>query len=324
MDHTNFPLFYNNDFIKSIAQNEKWTISDENKIPIDIKKLITERRLVGATEMNNTSLASLSEVCSAVPNASNHAYYLDALSDKYVVLDIEPGCPENIKTKLLNMPYVYGEISMSGKGIHLAFPLPDCIYEYPNAMKKIVFKEETGSYEILLCHYVTFTRKMIIPSNCPMDDQSFVSLFREMASTQKEVIRRDVDITRFDELDIPQKNYIIELLSNQQYRKQPKDFYDVKESKCDMSKYEFGYAAFLLYKLNKLLEVTVIKNAFNEKNYDVDMLDNIKAYVLWHVTANNLEHRAKHDEIRDGLPWLLFIAREVIAKTTTTKESTDK
>lgn len=315
-----FPLFYNSDFIKSIADNCKWTISDKDKMPINIRKLIYEQKLEGATTQDDTCLMTLPELCSEVERMTknapaNHAYYLDALIDRWVVLDIEPKCPDAVKAKLLNLPYIYGELSLSGKGIHLIFPLPDCIERYPNAKVKVVFKEEHGWYELLMCHWVTFTRKMIHPFQGDISNQAdFIEFFDKMASEQKETKRTEVDITEFENLDIPEEEEIISLLTQQQYTKRLADFYN------DHSKLEFGYASFLVHKINKLLHVSFIEKAFAEKNFSPEMMTNIKAYLIYKTMMNNLEPRAKWDESRDGLPWLLYIAREGIAKTPDDKE----
>lgn len=310
---TLFPLFYSNPFIQSIAEKCKWTISDQNKIPIDMRALVNERRIIGAVNPDERCLMTLKEVCDTVPDAANHAFYLDALVDNFVVVDIEPEASNEVRQKFLAMPYLYGEVSLSGKGLHLIFPLPECIHKYPNAMQKIVFKDSAAHYEILLCHYVTFTRKMIHPSTADPNEDSFVKAFQEMASEQKEVVRRNIDISSYEDMDIPNKEDIINILCGQQYKKTVKDFDN------DNSKYEFGYASFLYYKLSTLLKVTYIKDGIESKNYDQQTLDNVKAFLMYKVLESNLPHRAKHEENRDNLPWLLYISREIIAKTDLTK-----
>ena len=39
------------------------------------------------------------------------------------------------------------------------------------------------------------------------------------------------------------------------------------------------------------------------------------------IAMQKLEHRAKHDENRNGLPWLLYLAQEIIAKDITRNKS---
>lgn len=294
-----FKDFYENPVIKSIKTNKKWSVSDKDKMPIDICALMYQNQLKGAKYTDETCLVDLDTLCNVLPTATNNAYFLDALIDGFVVLDIEPKCPDDIKNKLLNLDYLYGEVSMSGKGLHLIFPLPDCISEYPIAQKKLVLKEKHGYYEILLNHWVTFTRKAFAPS---LGSDDFVPIFRELAKEQKEIAEaKEVEISELEPSDIPFKDDIISLLVKQKYKKSLEDFND------DVSTYEFAYVGFLHYKLKQILNVSRIKKAHS-------YTDNEKAWLLYETASQVIPHRAKHDEKRNKLPWLLFIAENVIAK----------
>lgn len=293
----NFDDFYNHPFIKSITDNEKWTVSDKDKKPIDMFAYKYRQQITGALFTDNKSLVSLPELCELIPNARNNAYFMDSIVDKFVVLDIEPICPDTIKQKLLKTKYVYGEISMSGKGYHLIYPLPNCFSKYPIAQKKIVIKEEHGYYEILLQHYVTFTRNMLPDAT---GGEDFEKIFEELASTQKETIRKNIDVQELKPNDIPLEKDILITLNHLDYNKTPIDFYN------DMSKYEYGFMGFLYYKLKKQLAL----QDYKEHKYS----DNEKAWLLYTVAKNKIPKRQKHDEYRNNLPWLLYLASEIIAK----------
>lgn len=319
-----FPLYHNHSFIKSIENNCRWTISDKNKIPVNARVLIEERRIIGATTTDNTCLMTLPELCENIEHVTgsipaNNAYYLDALIDNWVVLDIEPKCPKETLDRLLALPYIYGELSLSGKGVHLIFPMPEIIKQYPIAQKKIAFKEEHGWYEILLCHWVTFTRKVIQPYNGDTSDQSaFIELFRRMASEQKESIKSDITVTEFENLDIPGEEDLISLLGSQKYNKTLDSF------NGDHSRYEFNYAMFLARKLEKLLCVTSIQQSFKAMNYSPEMLINIKAYLIYKTMLHNLEPRAKWGETRGGLPLLLYTVQNAIGGMSVIDRKGDK
>ena len=293
----NFDDFYNHPFIKSITDNEKWTVSDKDKKPIDMFAYKYRQQITGALFTDNKSLVSLPELCELIPNARNNAYFMDSIVDKFVVLDIEPICPDAIKQRLLKTKYVYGEISMSGKGYHLIYPLPNCFSKYPIAQKKIVMKEEHGYYEILLQHYVTFTRNMLPDAT---GGEDFEKIFEELASTQKETIRKDIDVQELKPNNIPLEKDILITLNHLDYNKTPIDFYN------DMSKYEYGFMGFLYYKLKKQLAL----QDYKEHKYS----DNEKAWLLYTVAKNKIPKRQKHDEYRNNLPWLLYLASEIIAK----------
>lgn len=297
--YLDFPEFYNHPFIQSIANKERWTVSDSEKMPIDMFAFIYQQgRIKGAAFTNENSLVSLPTLCKAIPNAANNTFFMDSLTDNFVMLDIEKTCPDDIKAELLQLPYIYGETSLSGKGYHLVFPVPACMSEYPVAMKKTAMKETHGYYEILLNHYVMFTRNMLPPATGNGD---FDTLFRSLCEQQKDVHREDVEIDSLEPEQGPDYDKIVGLLMRQDYRKTKTDFCE------DASKYEYGYMGHLHYKLKQILKVNTIAVGYTYS-------DNEKAWILYTVAKDKIPYRAKHDESRDGLPWLLYLAREVIAK----------
>ena len=310
--YLDFPDFYNHPFIQSISDTERWTVSDNTKKPIDMFVWIYQQRIAGAATTDSNSLISLPRLCEVLPNAANNTFYMDALADNFVMLDSEKTCPDDIKAELLKLPYIYGETSLSGKGYHLVFPMPDCFFEYPAAMKKIVMKEEHGYYEILLNHYVMFTRNMIPPSEGTGDFETF---FRSLCVKQKETHREDVDINDMEPMPGPDYDKIVALLMRQDYKKSTSDFSE------DMSKYEYGFMGYLNYKLNQILKVNTIaiEKVYSEKegkeiSRKYVYSDNERAWILYNVAKERIPYRAKHDELRDNLPWLLYLAREIIAK----------
>lgn len=311
--YLDFPEFYNHPFIQSIAPIERWTVSDKDKKPLDMFEWIYRKRLVGAATTDSNSLISLPKLCEIIPNAVNNTFFMDSLIDNFVMLDIEKTCPDNIKAELLQLPYIYGETSLSGKGYHLVFPLPDCFYEYPAATKKLTMKEEHGYYEILLNHYVMFTRNMLPPATGNGD---FEKLFRTLCSNQKETHREDVNIQTLEPEHGPDYDKIVNLLARQEYKKTYEDFHN------DVSKFEYGCMGYFHYKLVQILKVNTIaiqevyskaEGKMVSKKYTYS--DNEKAWILYTVVKDKIPYRAKHDENRDGLPWLLYLAREIIAKS---------
>ena len=119
--------------------------------------LRTQGKVVGASfKDGNMPLVDLYDVRNILPNATNAAYSLNQALDDFIVLDIEPRCPIEIRDTLLTLPYEYAELSMSGAGFHLIFRKPATKYE-EILMSKPAIREENGYYEFLLTHYVTFT-----------------------------------------------------------------------------------------------------------------------------------------------------------------------
>lgn len=301
-----FPEFYNNPFVKQIENIEKWTVSDKNKRPIDMHALIHEQKVWGmAFDRGYNPLVDLKTLCNTIPSATNNAYYLDALVDKYVVLDIEPKCPEHIKQKLMELPYVYGEISMSGKGVHLVFSLPENILnKYPDAQQKQALKEENGYYEILLNHMITFTRNALPPSTCREDISIFDNVFELLAMKAKPNASNDkqIAVTSIKKEDIPYFDTLIAPLRAQKYNKSAIDF------KNDISKYEFAVTGFYHRALMQLLDDD---NRYKDHQYT----DEEKAVILYSITSEKIPYRPKHDQTRNDMPWLLFIATRLLSKS---------
>lgn len=294
-----FPAFYGNPMIQDLAGKPYWTISDNSKKPIDMGALRVEQKLVGCLNYEDSTV-TIRELLELIPNASNHAYRLDSDRDGYVCLDIEPSCPENIKKKLLQLNYVYGETSLSGKGLHLFFEEPDIIQKYPEALKKTVLKEKHKYYEVLRDHTVTFTRNVL---RRPKGTKDFAELYEKLCKEVKPTVIKEFDYTsiepeieRFDEIAM----YLIQ--STSQYTKTVDYFHG------DHSALEFGFFAFVYRRLNNLLSTGL----FKDTQYD----DNQRMWILYLVCKDHLPfpHRKKHDEQRAGMPWLLYLCHEVIAK----------
>ncbi|MGH3998761.1 MAG: hypothetical protein ACRDTJ_15050, partial [Pseudonocardiaceae bacterium] len=169
-----FPGFYGNLAIRSLARSARWTVSgrlgdpgdnSKGKAPIDIVELAETGRLRGAFATDQTCLMPLEDLIGTLPLAANHAFFLRARTDGLLMVDIEPDCPSQIAADLIALPeIVYSEMSMSRRGFHLLAPLPTNFWDHPVAAAKTVLREEHGWYELLLEHWVTFTRQPI-PTN---------------------------------------------------------------------------------------------------------------------------------------------------------------
>ena len=307
-----FPEFYNNPIIQSIAPVEKWTVSDKTKRPIDMKALIERQEIWGASfKRGYNPLVDLNTLRQAIPNATNNAFYLDAERDGIVVLDAEPYCPDQVKELFLGLPYLYGETSMSGKGIHLIFKLPHLILErYPNAKTKMALREEHGYYEILMNHMVTFTRNVIPRKPILYDNSVFDNIFELLASQATVTVKAEsINAEDIDISSIPYSHTIINVLKGQTYYKKLTDFVcDKGANKYDNSKYEYNMALFYYQRFQRMTQGT-----FKMKDHEYTAEE--KAVIIYEVIKEKIEHREKHDTLRNGMPWLLYIASTMVSKT---------
>lgn len=295
-----FPEFYGNPVIQHLGNLPKWTVSTNKKMPIDVCILRDEKRVKAAKYTDDRCLVTLDEICQILPTATSNTIYLDALTDGYVVLDIEPKCPDELKQNLLQLPYLYGEVSMSGKGYHLIFELPKIISKYPAMQKKIVLKEENGYYEILLNHYVTFTRQAISPYYRLVDNNNanvFETLFENMAKTQIKTKESYIEISEEEPKEIPNIDLVFRHLEGISYTKHPSDFNE------DISRYEYNFISYFYHKIFNIM--------LDQKLYysDTELL-----WLLYYVIKERIPHRDKHNEKRKGMPWLMYQCSRVLAK----------
>lgn len=305
-----FPDFYANPSIQLLADRAKWTVSDNEKVPIDIREFEYSggANLWGAKAINENHLATLSELTHILPNAANNAYYLQAHSDGFLVLDIEKTCPPEIAAELLGMSEaLYSELSMSGKGYHLLMPLPSNFHEYPLAAGKKVLKEEHGYYEILLDHWITFTRQEIpddrylIDENGAFPDAPFWDdFYAGLAQKAKEVLTKDLDV-HLDKPVIPSQDTIIELMTRLPHNKSLEEYHN------DCSRWEFAIMGYLY---NKLASILVAIHSINEHDYT----ENERVWLLFLAAQQVLPHRPKHDGYRNEMPVLMSMAATLISQ----------
>lgn len=322
-----FADFYTNPYIASLGHHPRWTISGHigeldtterkhRKAPIDVQHLAAHGRVRGAYEISETCLMTRDELTTTFPLARNNAFYLRAHHDRFVVLDIEKTCPPAITSALLALPHArYREVSMSGMGYHCLFPLPTNFHDHPAASVKPVLRHTHGWYEILIDHWVTFTRQPI-PSDRvfepPAHDAHFATIetvYSDLACHAQRSTTgssRELGITLHPP-DIPHIDTLINTVMNfvDGRLKTPADFDN------DMSRYEFSVLA-IVYRYTK--------NAVRSPLY-VDLDAEKIAWIVYLTARELLEFRPKHDELRNGVPYLLDRAGALIAgdhATTTT------
>jgi hypothetical protein len=287
--------FFDNEVIKQLSQNPRWTVNIDNKCPVDIKRIKTHGQIRGARDKQClTTLPDLLDLMgkvNVIPEA--FVYFLDAERDNVVVLDIEKTCPDDIKTDLLNLDFLYGDISMSGNGRHLIFPCPPLNDITRN---KRVMRRPDGFYEILLNHYVTFTQNLIYPTVIPAE-KPFQQVWDELAATQKLITTSDIDVNTENRpkfTSATHRRFHAELIRAFEYRftKTPADYHN------DMSRYEFAVICAVKNYCKQFLTYSTFEN--------IKLNENEQIWMVCDVIHKILPHRPKHDEQRNGQPFLFY------------------
>ena len=315
---TLFPEFYGNSAIRLVAGATRWTVSgrlgagdgtdgrDTYKAPIDMRHLLATGRTRGARVPDKTCLVTLGELTDRLPAAANAAFFVRAQIDGLLVVDIEPDCPPEVSRRLLAMPGIrYAEVSMSGRGYHLLMEIPESFDDYPDAANSRVLREEHGWYELLLDHWVTFTRRPI-PARAGEQDDSITleEIYAELAVAQAaKPSGGSGSVPTGDEVpEIAGADEIVERTIDgaRERFKTPGDFGG------DMSRFEFSVLGVLHREMRK--HVSRIGFLKRTRYSDSD-----EAWLLYMAVGKVLEPRAKHLERRNGRPFLLDRAAAMVA-----------
>lgn len=315
-----FPEFYENFVVRVLADAKRWTISgrigDEGrkgKAPVDARHLIDVGRVRGAFDISDTCLVDLDELTSTIPDAANHAFYLQSSTDGFMVIDIEPSCPEDVAADLLALPGIlYSEVSMSGKGYHLVVRVPENLHDFPAAAGKRVLREQHGWYELLFEHWVTFTRRPVprhdrIAANASRRDRSFATvedLYASLATKAKPPATTfSTTVRTGDEApDIKGSQQIVERTLN---GADPR-FKSLDDFGGDHSRWEFSTLGVLHREMHRHMVVVGFLHRTTYSAAD-------EAWMLYQAVQQVLPHRPKHDETRNGRPFLLDRAATLVA-----------
>lgn len=303
-----FPDFYTNPAVQLLAGHSRWSVSDNEKMPIDMRELMSTGRLWGAREISETCLVTLDELKAVLPNAANNAFYLQAQTDGLLVLDIEKTCPPEIAAELLGMSEtLYSELSMSGRGYHLLMPLPANFWDYPLATGKRVLREEHGWYEILLDHWVTFTRTDVLAERFLGPDEDvlpvapeWAELYASLAEKAVETPTVELDINA-EKPEIPREAQIVDLMTRQPHKRDLATFHG------DYSRWEFSILGVLYNRLSAIL--VAIKDVVDHP-YD----ENDQAWLVFTAAQQVIPPRTKHDEYRNEMPLLMNATVSLIAR----------
>lgn len=345
--------WFENETIAALAEKQNWTFSERNtKRPIDLFELLSKGRLRGVSNYSQNPCRTLKELMLFFPGAKgNFAYRLNGKVDKLCVLDIESSCPEDVKQEFIDtLPYLYGEISMSGKGVHLVFPLPEDILEkYPDAYNKIVLKSKDKTFEILIKHWVTFTGYQLNnPVNTNCDENAFRELFEKLASEQVSFVRKNINASdmrpdlettysrmngrltykKFKEKRVEQ---YVKNLVNPECKTPPCSYKALNDLNGDKSAYEYRiFATIYQAIIAKIDEINGYMKAHKKVFQEIPYLYPTEEELVWTTYEialvfldlpedltpfKDFVPREKHEQARNGLPWLLYLAQEVVAKS---------
>lgn len=347
-----FPEFYTNAYIRSgLAPQRLWTVSDFDKRPVDIVSALDtspvcprcsepECNTVHGARLSDADnqLLTLDELTAALPHARNVATHLDSRSSGLMVLDIEPDCPTEVADQLLRLvtgntaspqpTAVYSEVSGSGRGFHLLMPAPANLALFPRAAHAIKLQHPQRWYEVLLYHWITFSRipisvqRLTAAAAEPKGEMlTWEGVFAQLVEiapggaavgnanpgqgdTMYPLSDVELDLTS-TELEVAHS--AIEYLSHEATKDLVDDFYG-DTSRWEMSRL-IRIAAVVRSKLHVRQAINrIIGTATQASEQEEQQL----LRVVHYVARESLPPRAKHDERRSGVSYLLKRCAEAL------------
>lgn len=333
MVHPN--VFMDNSIIKSIADEAYWTVSNDKKRPVNARILLKSGDVYNAKFDGEWPLVTLHELDANVDLQSvNRAYRLRARENRVIVIDVEPEAPEEMKQQALAFPAHFTELSRNG-GVHLLIQVPEDLITDENRYlfdDLSVFKEpvplEEGKasrgafFEVLLNdHFVTFTKKMVTEKptvDYAVDLEAKAKLQEFLAS----VVTLDEERKKQRELAKQYQIGMMENLVDKEKKKLIESFIHIKpfdrvretsgrktvtDYGGDHSRYEMSVASSIASHVIKYHALA--KDTLSFRDMADELTEQDLAYASYLLVKEAIPYREKHDEIRDGLPWLLFTSK---------------
>jgi hypothetical protein len=193
--------FTQNAVIRELALSPRWAITDpDDKKPLSMAGLV-HGVAYGASTKKPEDMMTLPELAANFTDAPNCAMWMKSLDCGYALIDIEKTCPEDVRDTLVHgLAWKYAETSLSGRGIHLIVPRPDELLDkYPNARKAAVRRKD-GAFEVLLNHWVTFTRNVLDADPAPEDTPEALAILENLFSSCNPTITRTWKMPRTQDI----------------------------------------------------------------------------------------------------------------------------
>ena len=334
-------VFAANPLIAKIATDKAWSISDKNKVPINFREFLRTEQVRNAklTEDPFVTLADIDQD----PNFDmvNRMYRLSALENRVMMIDIEPKEQDETLIWWSRFPAHYTEVSKNG-GLHLLIQVPEAFITEENAYifdTLVQLKEnKKGTSEYLFNrHNITFTKKMLNKAQPDFtkgsNDASWLEwLLNHLVEIDKEAREKRLIIEKAPEFQ--EENLHMDYIKQQLEAPETKSmrghiFYDVimnesfiehladEEKKPDDSAREYTILLQIMRQLiktgNSLVRQDKSMNTdyYEKSDHAQEMTANDFIYLAYCYGKELIPYRDKHDEYRQGMPWLLYQSHNV-------------
>lgn len=330
-------VFMENETIKKLAKDNRWTISSNEKVPLDAKVLLRSGEIKWASILKKPyPLVTLNEL-NQDENllGCNRTYRLNAKKNLTFMIDIEPSATDDVILSGINFPANYTEISMSGRGVHLLVEVPKDLVNDENRYlfeERSVIKDQSKTFEYLFNeHYITFTKRIATDKpiadfvNNQADREKLINLLAHIVESDKIAKANRVNIDGIDiniaENETPEqttaREYLMSIpptvkLIEQLSMLSPTDYNN------DMSDYEWDVHVACCKRAITTMENVKLASPSPFLDKVGCMTEENFCSWAYELSKEILPWREKHEGIRRGDPWLVYQTKRawayVIAK----------
>lgn len=325
-------FFMNHAIIQKIAHEEHWTVSDNEKQPVHAKDLLAENVIKPAHWRDGNPLVALTDIDRNPDFAFvNRAYRLHARDNRVIAIDVEPHAAIEMKQMVWDFPGHLRELSRNG-GIHLLIEVPeDCIDDANRYLFNdlSVFKEPVppginhkSTYEVLFNdHYITFTKKLGFHLEATDFEQdpaakaklkSFLDNLVRLDAERRE--QRELMKQHRAELEeakmTPEVKAALEMLLGLppiEIARETVSAKTLEDYGGDASRYESSVASSYAHHIMKTHRMALQTISYKDQAKRLGENELIRG--VYELLVDTVEYRPKHDEEREGYPWLLYVAR---------------
>lgn len=316
----------------------KWCVS-KDKMPMDMYALARNLEWGASTRRSHPCYTDFDAALEASRNRGwPVTILLDSAETGYYIIDIEKECPEKLRRGILLSLHdhiEYLERSLSGKGYHLAVRMAQ-----PEALSTVKHKKWI---EILSNHHCTFTLDEVTFDQAyygSAPENQVIPLWDEDVNPDDLDAKRDHEIMQALSAPLTPKAFydmigsgrtvvlspaadigeyrtalstfdgghadLFNILCDTVYEKTLDDFHG------DASRWEFGYASKLHYRLQRAA-MDMVDCRMNHYRIELDQAQAVM--LVYMAMKHTLPPREKHRAARNGLPWLLYTSQQVYIKT---------
>lgn len=297
-----------NSTLQRLASEPAWTIalpdkrSNGTKFPVFAQSYVQHQYVTGYTNKRPGGILPLTQLVPVCPRDGFFAYRLRAQDNQIVCLDIEPNAPYDLVALLAQLPFLYLERSQHG-GIH-------GFLRWPGKIDFTVLKDPEhakAQWELIANrHFITLTGQVIQRRHAPAQARqqeclqsfkAYVELWRRKQAVQTQAVDWQPAT--------PVVQQLVALVSTNKLRQIDTQIKQKRFShgEIDVSRLEFNLAGELIGFTTWLAQ---------QQHLTVSPSDiiNTVARLIYRLYPVRLRRPHRYREKRDGLPWLVYIAKD--------------